>query len=153
MKDNIRGTGLVKKVMAKLASKSTALKGKIRDIETRLIIFYLLRDKKVLSLVSNVSHKLKHLSQQEKYLNQTNAVDSNTIIILDNSLVTSTEAREREEEEQLNHVLDDVKKKEERDGEEFRLEEDDINQMADLFIQQFHHQMRLQRLNSSPLSY
>ncbi|KAL2532392.1 hypothetical protein Adt_05743 [Abeliophyllum distichum] len=148
MKDNIRGTGLVKKVMAKLASKSMALKGKIRDIETRLIIFYLLRDKKVLSLGSNVSHKLKHHCQQEKFLNQTNAVDSNTIIILDNNFVTSAETREQEEEEHMNNVLDDVNKKEERDGEEFRLEENDIDQKADLFIQQFHHQMRLQRLNS-----
>ncbi|XP_022841668.1 uncharacterized protein LOC111365397 [Olea europaea var. sylvestris] len=164
MKDNIRGMGLVRKVMAKLASNSMALKGKLRAIEARLIIFYLLRDKKVLSLGSNVSQKLKNHSRQEKYLNQTNAVDSNTIV-LRNSVNTSNntkrlaKAPEEEEQEQEDKLmypwLDDANNKEERDysnsmdrhGKQLRLE-DDVDHMADLFIQRFHQQMRLQRLNS-----
>ncbi|CAI9780573.1 unnamed protein product [Fraxinus pennsylvanica] len=161
MKDNIRGMGLMRKVMAKLASNSMALKGKLRAIETRLIIFYLLRDKKVLSLGSNVSHKLKNQSRHEKYLNQTNAFDNNTMV-LHNSVITSTnreqlaKAPEEEEVSLMCPVLDDVNNKEEekdysnavdRHGKQLRLE-DDVDLMADLFIQRFHQQMRLQRLNS-----
>lgn len=150
----------MRKVMAKLASNSMALKGKLRAIETRLIIFYLLRDKKILSLGSNVSHKLKNQSRHQKYLNQTNAFDSNTVV-LHNSVITSTNreqlAKAKEEEVNLMcPVLDDVNNKEEerdysnavdRHGKQLRLE-DDVDQMADLFIQRFHQQMRLQRLNS-----
>ncbi|CAA2985068.1 Hypothetical predicted protein [Olea europaea subsp. europaea] len=171
MKDNIRGMGLVKKLMVKLESNSKALKRRLRAIENRLIIFYLLRDKKVLSLGSSVSHQLKHLNQQA------NTVDSNTVV-LQNGDITSTnsgqlaeqEQEQEQEEKEDNNYLNlmyspvsyeyDVNKEEESDesmsmvrnpkdiyGKELRLE-DDIDKMADLFIQRVRQQMRLQSLNS-----
>ncbi|KAK4417966.1 hypothetical protein Salat_2209300 [Sesamum alatum] len=46
-------------------------------------------------------------------------------------------------------VIETVKNAKEGQGKEFRLE-DDIDQVADLFIQRFHHHIRLQKSQSEP---
>lgn len=176
-------------------AKSLALKTKTRDIRTRLIIFSLLRNKKI--LMSSVSEKLRALMGQQDHHHYHHSEkkdedeeegegeegESKAIVVHDNDAVyssvheslpnpTHTEVAddfENQEEEcgendenkypDLTHTLSDdmelenggrggsvidLVKKSKPEGEEFRLE-DEIDHLADLFIQRFHRQILMQK--------
>ncbi|KAH9743029.1 hypothetical protein KPL70_003166 [Citrus sinensis] len=192
-----KASGFLKKIItvvtAMAKAKSLALKTKTRDIRTRLIIFSLLRNKKI--LMSSVSEKLRALMGQQDHHHYHHSKkkdededdeveeESKAIVVHDNDAVyssvheslpnpTHTEVAddfENQEEEcgendenkypDLTHTLSDdmelenggrggsvidLVKKSKPQGEEFRLE-DEIDHLADLFIQRFHRQILMQK--------
>ncbi|KAH7670099.1 Mss4/translationally controlled tumor-associated TCTP domain-containing protein [Dioscorea alata] len=172
-------------IVAVVKAKSLAVKSKTSAMKNRLIIFGLLRNKKV--LMSAISHKIHALIAQEKdgENGTASAEEYNKALVLYNTAKneappnnTSTEALElmgdedEEEEEDgdsypdLRHSLFDLEDEEDDDGldngtgsvidivrnskedaSNFRLE-DEIDNVADLFIKRFHKQMRMQKLES-----
>lgn len=147
---------MLKKVMVMLASKYMAIKVRIRAVETHLMIqSLLLRDKKM----------VRHLFHRRKCFKNQNQPDS-TEAFISNSVATTTPAslvqvaEEMEDDDVYPHspseddpdpdpdpeefhqgsVIEMVKNAKEGQGEEFILE-NDINKVADLFIQRFHHQI------------
>ncbi|KAI3472618.1 hypothetical protein Pfo_030810 [Paulownia fortunei] len=165
---------MLKKVMVMLASKYLAIKAKMRAIETRLIIHsLLLRDKKVIRHLFRQRRyfNLPNTVEEEDYQSENiAALTNNSIATTPVSIVQLAEENKAEdkmgvdengEHPDLRHslfeddqmedhsisVIEMVKNAKEGQGKEFRLE-DEIDQVADLFIQRFHHQIRLQKFHS-----
>ncbi|KAK2665950.1 hypothetical protein Ddye_004524 [Dipteronia dyeriana] len=184
-----RASGLLKQIITTITTmaknKTLALKSKTRAIKTRLIIFSLLRNKKI--LMNSISDKLRSLVGHDqdlinKVIKEDEAAvdvdDQSKSFVLYNALSlpnpTHTEFQEAEQGEygygpysydddddddkypDLTHSLFDsadldasgsvidLVKKSKPEGEEFRLE-DEIDQVADLYIKKFHRQMRFQK--------
>ncbi|KAK3183937.1 hypothetical protein Dsin_031223 [Dipteronia sinensis] len=199
-----RASGLLKQIITMITTmaknKTLTLKSKTRAIKTRLIIFSLLRNKKI--MMTSISDKLRSLmghdqdlinkvikeEEEEDEAAAGDLDDQGKAVVLHNAMSleslpnpTHTEFQEEEEEEQgeygygpytydykddddddddkypdLTHSLFDsadldasgsvieLVKKSKPEGEEFRLE-DEIDQVADLFIRKFHRQMRFQK--------
>ncbi|KAK9272979.1 hypothetical protein L1049_003359 [Liquidambar formosana] len=171
--------GFLKQVISLVTTmakaKSLALKNKTRAIKTRLFIFSLLRNKKV--LLTSISHKLHALlGQEEARRNQSDDDESRHAIVV--SLVCNAMTREsqypnpthtaedktypdlthslfEESDQELEledpggsgSVIEMVRHSKEEGGEEFKLE-DEIDHVADLFIRRFHRQMRMQKQQS-----
>ncbi|WCJ40276.1 hypothetical protein M5689_021205 [Euphorbia peplus] len=154
-------------------SKTLALKNKTNALKTRFMIFSLLRDKKV--LMSSISHKLQALVANEQHKEEHGEEGENDVVNVDQnerksivvynhssvslpspSQIEMLENSEGEKFPDLTHSLFDMEmedpggsvidlvKKSKKEGEEFRLE-DEIDQVADLFIKRFHRQMRMQK--------
>ncbi|KAE8736360.1 P-loop containing nucleoside triphosphate hydrolases superfamily protein isoform 1 [Hibiscus syriacus] len=163
-------TGLA--TMAK--AKTMAIKSKTKAIKTRLVIFSLLQNRKFL-VVSSLSDKLNALMGRNDKISKEVEGDvsggqrSPSIALYNSSnamwipSTTQTKYEDDADEEKypdLSHslfeseemelgdqgasVIEIVKKSKEDRGEEFRLE-DEIDRVADLFIQRFHCQMRMQK--------
>ncbi|PIA41307.1 hypothetical protein AQUCO_02200007v1 [Aquilegia coerulea] len=161
----------LKQVMSVITSvikaKSLAVKSKTSAMKTRLIIFSLLKNKKV--LMSTISHKIHVLlGQDDKKDDGDN--DHNKAIVLYKSqfnteLVESMRAEEEDEDDkypdlrhslfdsdgdefddQTGSVIDLVRNAKE-EGEDFSLE-DEIDHVADLFIRRFHRQIKMQKQES-----
>ena len=163
---------IVSVITAMAKAKSLALKSKTSALKTRLLVFSLLRNKKV--LMASISHKLHALvGQQEKTED-----DKSKVIVVYNAMANESlssaacrelvqmedyygydeeegndkypdlthslfDLGEEEEEEAGGSVIEMVKNSKEQ-GENFVLE-DEIDQVADLFIKRFHKQMRIQK--------
>lgn len=179
-----RASGLLKQIISVIKemarSKSMALKSKTRALKTRLIIFSLLRNKKM--LMSSFSDKLRSLlhprdfdsvkiaatadgeDQQQEETEYEEEEESRAVVLHNDcmSFPNPTHTIENEEEENdddddkypdLTHSLFDLDaggsviemvKNSKPEGQEFRLE-DEIDQVADLFIKRFHRQMMIQK--------
>ncbi|XP_010942331.1 uncharacterized protein [Elaeis guineensis] len=156
-------------------AKSMAVKSKTGAMKSRLLIFGLLRHKKL--LMSAINHKIHALMGQEKgEETPTNTEDYGKAIVLYNAReneatpsTTHTEAVNCDDDDDdypdLTHslfddedddddglgdttgsVIDLVRNSKE-DGSEFILE-DEIDHVADVFIRRFHRQIRMQKLES-----
>ncbi|KAF6134033.1 hypothetical protein GIB67_038324 [Kingdonia uniflora] len=164
---------IISVLKAVIKSKSMALKSKTRDIKTRLIIFSLLRNKK--DIMGSISDKIHSLLQQQRSPPTYNAAEGSkgkAIVVYETTTPSETipdnhsctyevvnqEYYELEDDKypDLTHtlfddetqsVIDLVKNSKEGVGKEFILE-DEIDNVADLFIRRFHHQMRLQKQES-----
>lgn len=155
-------------------AKSLALKSKTSALKTRLLVFSLLRNKKV--LMASISHKLHALVGQQK----TEEDDQSKAIVVYNAMANESlsspvctelvrmedyygyeeegddkypdlthslfDLREEEEDEVGGSVIEMVKNSKEQ-GQNFVLE-DEIDQVADLFIKRFHKQIRIQKQQS-----
>ncbi|KAH7577090.1 hypothetical protein ACOSP7_002151 [Xanthoceras sorbifolium] len=181
-----RASGLLKQIITVITTmakaKTLALKSKTRAIKTKLIIFSLLRNKKI--LMSSFSDKLRSLvghedynkvkEEEEEAEEEDDVIEdddqSSKAVVSYNAMShesTHTEFVVAEEQDQeygydddkypdLTHSLFDsadldasgsvidLVKKSKPEGEEFRLE-DEIDQVADLFIKRFHRQMMMQK--------
>ncbi|PRQ39733.1 uncharacterized protein LOC133710267 [Rosa rugosa] len=159
-------------------AKTMAIKSKTSAAKARLVMFSLLKNKKV--LMDTVSHKFHNLlGHHDKDSNQGDGDgDESRAIVLYNAIANeyshaagSSRLHTIEDEEEddndkypdLRHCLfdedenfDDIKagvsvvdivKNSRVEGEDFKLE-DEIDQVADLFITRFHKQIRLQKLES-----
>ncbi|KAF3435340.1 hypothetical protein FNV43_RR22427 [Rhamnella rubrinervis] len=203
-----RVSRIVKQIIAALGSiakaKSMALKSKTTALKTRIVIFSLLRDKKI--MMSSISHKLqalvghhhhhekKHSDHGEQQLVDDDHDRSNTLVMHTNKVVACSEPqlipnptqttstvdddghadvgylkyenedenkypdlthslfeledmKSIEEEDPRASVIDMVKNSKEEAGEEFKLE-DEIDNMADIFIKRFYQQMVFQKQQS-----
>lgn len=159
-------------------SKSLALKNKTSALKTRLIIFSLLKNKKV--LLSTISHKIHALMGQEEDNRQRNedGGEQSKAIVLCNAMTTDSgpnpthitefvEESEYEEEEEdkypdWTHSLFenedefgdssgsviDLVRNSKEEGGEEFKLEDEIDHVADLFIKRFHRQMMMQKQQS-----
>lgn len=133
-------------------AKSMALKTKGSALRSRLIIFSWLRNKKI--VMASLTHKLKTL------MGTSEEGTSEAMVLHNESLSepSSTELLEDEDDDKypdLTHSLFDGNDGFEDPGgsvidavrnskEEFKLEEQ-IDQVADLFIKRFHRQMLMQK--------
>lgn len=200
-----RVSRIVKQIIAALGSiakaKSMALKSKTTALKTRIVIFSLLREKKI--MMSSISHKLQalvghHRRHEKKHSDhgEQQLVDdddqSNALVVYTNKAVACSEPQLRpnptqttssvdedghvgyleyededenkypdlthclfeledmdsiEEEDPRASVIDMVKNSKEEAGEEFQLE-DEIDNMADIFIKRFYRQMHFQKQQS-----
>ncbi|KAG8381698.1 hypothetical protein BUALT_Bualt06G0148500 [Buddleja alternifolia] len=138
--------------MRMLASKYLAVKAKMRATETHLIIHsLLLRDKK---MVQHLFHRgtLPNTFEDEDYHQSHNIIAAASFIHNPNattSIIENKMGAQTDDENPASMILEMVKNDK---GQEFRLE-NDIDRVADLFIQRFHQQIRLQKLHpESPLS-
>ncbi|KAH0907392.1 hypothetical protein HID58_039219 [Brassica napus] len=148
--------------------KTKELKRKTRAFKTRLVIFSLLHNRNM--VVSSWSHKLKSKPTSRSLDDGGNKDKNNMVVVYSHNANMSTtpaaspqyvqyvdeEDEEEEEDDEkypdLRHslfeaegsVIDMVKHSKEDKGEEFRLE-DEIDNVADLFITRFHRQMWLQK--------
>ncbi|KAF9618086.1 hypothetical protein IFM89_000037 [Coptis chinensis] len=172
-----RASVFLKQILSVLSSiakaKSLAVKSKTSAIRTRLIVFSLLKNKKL--LMSTISHKIHALLGQD-HKNEDNNDDQSKSIVLYNAtsgnmsptcteLVEQQQVQEEEDDDkypdlrhslfdsdgeefddQTGSVIDLVRNSKE-DGENFSLE-DEIDHVADLFIRRFHRQIKLQKLDS-----
>jgi len=158
-------------------AKSMAIKNKTSAAKARLILFSFLKNKKVLlHSLSHKIHTL--LGQHDKESQAEAADETNAIVLYDamaneshsssttlTQLVEKVEADEEDDddkypdlrhslfdeedfefEDQDGSIIDLVRNSKE-EGENFSLE-DEIDQVADLFIMRFHKQMRMQKLQS-----
>ncbi|KAJ0969280.1 hypothetical protein J5N97_022157 [Dioscorea zingiberensis] len=143
-------------------AKSVALKGKTSALKTRLIIFGLLQNKRV--LLSAISHKIHALIGEEKEkekkqedCNRSDGDHSCNEEALDSSSCQErdentdvTEYLQLEEDEDIDEgegsVLDFARSFQKNDL-EFNLE-NEIDQAADMFIKRFHRQMQMQKQES-----
>ncbi|KAK0589889.1 hypothetical protein LWI29_019765 [Acer saccharum] len=194
-----RASGLLKRIITMITTmaknKTMTLKSKTRAIKTRLIIFSLLQNKKI--LMTSISDKLRSLvghdhrdlinkvikeEEEEDEAAVDDVDDQSKAVVLYNAMSleslpnpTHSEIQEEEQGEygygpysydydgddddkypDLTHSLFDsadldasgsvieLVKKSKAEGQEFRLE-DEIDQVADLFIRKFHRQMRFQK--------
>ncbi|KAI5351669.1 PREDICTED: unknown [Prunus dulcis] len=163
-------------------SKSLAIKSKTSAVKARLIMFSLMKNKKV--LMDTVSHKIHSLLGHDHRHKQSDEEDDegsdrSKALVLYNTIAneysrsagacSSYNAMAEEDEDEdnkypdLRHSMfdedenfDDVKdggsvidivRNSKEEGEDFKLE-DEIDQVADLFINRFHKQIRLQKLLS-----
>lgn len=152
-------------------AKTMAIKNKTSAAKARLIMFSLVKNKKV--LMDTVSHKIHNLlGHHDKDSNQGD--DDRAIVLYANeyshaagsSRLHTIEDEEEDDNDKypdLRHCLfdedenfDDIKaggsvvdivKNSRVQGQDFKLE-DEIDQVADLFITRFHKQIRLQKLES-----
>ncbi|KAJ0111117.1 hypothetical protein Patl1_02498 [Pistacia atlantica] len=166
-----KASGFLKQIISLITTiakaKTLALKTKTRAIKTRLIIFSLLRNKKI--MMSSISDKLRVLmGQQHEDKTKQDGDDQpegNNAIVLYNAIPSHTqfldydydydnnkypdlthslfEAEDLDFEDPGGSVIDLVKNSK-PEGEEFKLE-DEIDHVADLFIKRFHRQMRIQK--------
>lgn len=160
-------------IVTMVKAKSLAVKSKTSAMKSRLLIFGLLRHKKL--LMSAINHKIHALMGQEKGGQTPNddGDDSKAIVLYNPQTnegppsATHAELANYEDDDEypdLTHslfddeddddglgdatgsVIDWVRKSKE-DGSEFVLE-DEIDHVADVFIKRFHRQMRMQKLES-----
>ncbi|KAJ4756047.1 cotton fiber protein [Rhynchospora pubera] len=168
---------LINNIVTAIKSKSMVVKTKTNSLKTRLAIFNLLHNKKLVS--SAINHKIHAIMGQDKNDNEVSSkqqnIDYSKALVLykgdqkyetkenDDSYIDmySPSFNERfiyeegvdgddEDEEIVNgtaSVIDMVKGSKEDEGEEFSLE-DEINHVADVFIKRFHRQMKMQKLES-----
>lgn len=172
---------LLKRVVSLVTSiakaKSMAIKSKTSAAKARLIMFSLMKNRKV--LVDSISDKIHNLLRHEDDDDQDelNDGDQSKAIVLYNAMHSSSEPcydyhysyadndgdndgkypdlrhtlfDEEEmdlEEDQAGSIIDMVRNSKEEEGQDFSLEEE-IDHVADLFIKRFHKQMRLQKLQS-----
>lgn len=155
-------------VVSMVKSRSMALKSKTSSIKARLLIFNLLRNKKV--LMSAINHKIHALVSQEKEDRRRNGDDLSKAIVLYNDPAKEEVPAVEEDEDDypdLRHTLFDLENGDEdeelvngtgsvidlmrnsREGgnQEFILE-DEIDHAADVFIRRFHRQMWIQKQDS-----
>ncbi|KAJ3697293.1 hypothetical protein LUZ61_000998 [Rhynchospora tenuis] len=168
---------LITTIVTAIKSKSMVVKTKTSSLKTRLAIFNLLHNKKLLS--SAINHKIHAIMGQDKNDNEASSkqqhIDYSKALVLykgdqkyetrenDDSYIDMYSPSFNEsfiyeegvdgddqDEEIVNgtaSVIDMVKGSKEDEGEEFSLE-DEINHVADVFIKRFHHQMKMQKLES-----
>ncbi|GMJ09722.1 hypothetical protein like AT5G13880 [Hibiscus trionum] len=152
-----KASGLLEQIMRGLKAKTMAIKSKTKAIKTRLLIFSLLQNRKL--LMSSFSDKLNALMGQGQHNHDkiTKELEihqqSHSIVLYNSSNAMSTpqtnggaelEEMEMEMIEPGASVIDIVKNSREEKGQEFRLE-DEIDRVADLFIKRFHRQIRMQK--------
>ncbi|XP_031288233.1 uncharacterized protein LOC116146943 [Pistacia vera] len=173
-----KASGFLKQIISLITTiakaKTLALKTKTRAIKTRLIIFSLLRNKKI--MMSSISDKLRVLmGQQHEDKTKQDGDDQpegNNAIVLYNAMSheslpnpSHTEFLDYDYDYDNNKYPDlthslfeaedldsedpggsviDLVKNSKPEGEEFKLE-DEIDHVADLFIKRFHRQMRIQK--------
>lgn len=147
---------MLKKMMAMVASKVMAIKNRMRAIETQLIIqSLLLRDRRMVRHLFHRRNRVKQFDIAEE--------DDSPELVVSSSVATSPASvvQVAEEIEDSMEIEDDddvytdsqqyspLPKSEEEVHlwKEFKLE-DDIDKVADLFIQKFHHQIWLQKQQS-----
>ncbi|XVE67590.1 hypothetical protein DITRI_Ditri09bG0000300 [Diplodiscus trichospermus] len=141
-------------------AKTLAFKSKTKAIKTRLVIFSLLQNKKLLT--SSISQKLNTLmgrndknskrievdTEMEPQLQEKGEYEEEEDGELEDKYPDLThslfDSEEMEFEDLGGSVIDIVKNSKEDKGDEFRLE-DEIDRVTDLFIRRFHHQMRMQK--------
>ncbi|XP_021826833.1 uncharacterized protein LOC110767561 [Prunus avium] len=181
-----KASAFLKQIMSVLSSiakaKSLAIKSKTSAVKARLIMFSLVKNKKV--LMDTVSHKIHSLLGHDHRDKQSDEEDDegsdrSKALVLYNTITnkysrsvgacSSYNAMAEEDEDEdnkypdLRHSMfdedenfDDVKdggsvidivRNSKEEGEDFKLE-DEIDQVADLFINRFHKQIRLQKLLS-----
>lgn len=159
-------------------AKSMAVKNKTSAIKTRLLVFGLLRNKKLLmSAISNKIHALMGQERGEEAEGERSAQDKSKAIVLYNAdkddaspnqnYSESAEPGEDDDYPDLRHSLFDVEDEDDDDDElgngtgsvidlvkNAREEgtyfslEDEIDLVADVFIRRFHKQMKMQKLES-----
>ncbi|KAF8369750.1 hypothetical protein HHK36_032230 [Tetracentron sinense] len=166
-----RASSFISVLSSAIKAKSMAVKSRTITMKTRLIVLSLLRNKKV--LLGAISHKIHALlSQQHKTKTDEDDVgDQSKAIVLHNAMANESNSNpsctklleddyDDDKYPDLTHslfdsdfyddqrgsVIDLVRNSKE-DGEDFRLE-DEIDQVADLFIRRFHRQMRMQKQES-----
>ncbi|CAM8888343.1 unnamed protein product [Rhodiola kirilowii] len=166
-----KASSFIKKVLdvisAMAKAKTLALKHKTEALKTRLMIFSVLKNRKL--LMSSISNKLQAIMGKNENKDMDEDDDQNKAIVLFNALKMGSIPNPSQIEEymddddnrypDLTHslfdleddfedpggsVIDIVKHSKEDGGEEFKLE-DEIDQVADLFIKRFHRQMRMQK--------
>ncbi|KAJ4720367.1 DUF761 domain-containing protein [Melia azedarach] len=171
-----KASAFFKQVICLLTSiakaKSMAIKSKTSAAKARLIMFSLMKSKKVLmGSISDKIHGLLGHHDHSEEKNEDDVVDQSKAIILHNAATatepTSMQLMAHEEDDEkypdLTHSLFDEEdiefdddqggsiielvKNSKEEGENFSLEEE-IDHVADLFIKRFHKQMRLQKLES-----
>ena len=153
-------------------AKSMAIKNKTCAAKARLLMFSLLKNKKV--MLDSLSHKIHTLLGQHDKESQPEAdgdesESESKAIVLYNAMANEStltqlvevddaddkypdlrhslfDEEEFEFEDQGGSIVDLVRNSKE-EGEDFILE-DEIDQVADLFIMRFHKQMRMQKLQS-----
>jgi hypothetical protein len=153
-------------------TKSMAIKNKTSAAKARLLMFSLLKNKKV--MLDSLSHKIHALLGQHDKESQSEADDDESeseskAIVLYNAMANEStltqlvevddeddkypdlrhslfDEEEFEFEDQGGSIVDLVRNSKE-EGQNFILE-DEIDQVADLFIMRFHKQMRMQKLQS-----
>ncbi|KAF5449176.1 hypothetical protein F2P56_029653 [Juglans regia] len=156
-------------------AKSMAIKNKTSAAKARFLMFSLLKNKKL--LLGSVSHKIHRLLGQHEEESQYDADEQSKAIVLYNAMASEsshTHLVERVEEDGGNddkysdprrslfdgkddldsdqddeggYSIIDMVRNSKEEGENFSLE-DEIDDVADLFIKRFHKQMRLQKLAS-----
>ncbi|XP_065868430.1 uncharacterized protein [Euphorbia lathyris] len=139
---------MVKKIRLVLASMGRSLKNKSNALRTRFLIYSLLRDNQFLF---SISHNKRDVVEDQ----------TNSIVVYNHSSIMSSVPSPTQLEELVQNSSDqteltqslfedpggsviDLVRKSKKQGEEFSLE-DEIDHVADLFIQRFHHQIRLQK--------
>ncbi|KVH88200.1 uncharacterized protein LOC112502451 [Cynara cardunculus var. scolymus] len=151
-------------------SKSLAIKSKVEAMKARVIIFSLLKNKKLpLTLKArSISHRIHALllggtASPEDIVNEAINVDNLQIVFHEANSCEDDDDDDKkypdlrhslfDQEDDLDlanpsaSAIDMVKNSMEHDGEDFSLE-DEIDHVADLFIMKFHKRMRLQKLES-----
>ncbi|XP_010929513.1 uncharacterized protein [Elaeis guineensis] len=161
-------------IVAMVKAKSLAVKSKTSAMKSRVLIFGILRHKKL--LMSAINHKIHALVGQEKGGESLSSPeDYSKAIVLYNAeknealpSFTSAESvnydlddddypdlthsllEDEDDDDGLGEttgsVIDLVRNSKE-DGKEFSLE-DEIDHVADVFIKRFHRRMRMQKLES-----
>ncbi|KAG6653759.1 hypothetical protein I3843_Q047000 [Carya illinoinensis] len=168
----------LKQIISVLSSiakaKSIAIKNKTSAAKARFLVFSLLKNKKL--LLDSVSHKIHRILGQHEEESQYDADEQRKAMVLYNAMAsesTHTHLVERVEEdggnddkyldprrslfdgkdldsdqdEEGGYSIIDMVRNSKEEGENFSLE-DEIDDVADLFIKRFHKQMRLQKLAS-----
>ncbi|KAG6402848.1 hypothetical protein SASPL_135062 [Salvia splendens] len=147
---------MLKKMMAMAASRVKVIKDMTRAIETRLIIQWL--------LLRGDKRMVRHLFHRRNRVKQFDIVEEGGDVFLpgdsefieSNSVATSPASvvQVAEEMDGAMNMEDDyyddaypLETTKEEQEEEFKLE-DDIDKVADLFIQRFHHRIWLQKQQS-----
>ncbi|KAI9156842.1 hypothetical protein LWI28_012997 [Acer negundo] len=150
-------------------AKSLAIKNKTNAAKARLIMFSLMKNKKVLmGSISNKIHNL--LGHQTSHHVDNNVVEDQSKAIVHHNAVephssssctqyvyddddkypdlthSLFDEEEFEFDDQGGSIIDIVRNSKE-EGENFSLEEE-IDHVADLFIKRFHKQIKLQKLES-----
>ncbi|XP_047079466.1 uncharacterized protein LOC124690075 [Lolium rigidum] len=152
-------------IVAAVKGRSTATGSKTSPVRTRLVIFSILRNKKL--LMSAINSKI-HAVMGGRSQDNSEHGNGNHLVAAASSgvgrkaaVLKTCRASEVEKEEggegvakqlQLANVppgsvIDLARSAAERGGVEFRLE-DEIDHVADVFIRKFHDQMKLQKLES-----
>ncbi|KAF4397641.1 hypothetical protein G4B88_027381 [Cannabis sativa] len=120
---------VLKQIISLLSSLGSKAKSRTNAAKARLIMFSLMKNKKV--LMESLSHKIHNLLGNN---NHNKDGDDDDVM-----------------EEDLNKAIvlynANAKANEEEGGESFKLE-DEIDHVADLFITRFHKQIRMQKLHS-----
>ncbi|KAK3228940.1 hypothetical protein Dsin_000821 [Dipteronia sinensis] len=152
-------------------AKSLALKNKTNAAKARLLMFSLMKNKKV--LMGSISNKIHNLLGHQTSHREDNDVveDQSKAIVLHNAVEPHSSSsctqyvyddddddkypdlthslfdeEEFEFDDQGGSIIDIVRNSKE-EGENFSLEEE-IDHVADLFIKRFHKQIKLQKLES-----
>ncbi|XP_038904099.1 uncharacterized protein LOC120090474 [Benincasa hispida] len=132
------------------------VKRKARALKARLIVYSLLAQSNFLvssiplTTISTHHHQQQH-SQLQAVQDQVAETEQETGVCqqyeAEAEAEADAEAEAEAEAEASGSVIEMVKHSKEKAGEEFSLEKD-IDHVADLFIRNFHQQMRMQKQNS-----